>query len=98
MLAPEVDAKLSAQFRAHAHALISVVRATLHEHFDWIRERLPRTVQTNEPGRSAVLYAVLLWLADRHRRPIRLLEIGASAGLNLHADCFAYAVGDETFG
>ncbi|MGI8713174.1 MAG: DUF2332 domain-containing protein [Solirubrobacteraceae bacterium] len=75
-----------------------VARETLQKHFAWIRERLPRTVQTNEPGRSAVLYAVLLWLADRHRRPIRLLEIGASAGLNLQADRFAYTVAAQTFG
>jgi hypothetical protein len=51
---------------------------------------LRRGVQTNEPGRSAVLFGVLLWIADRYRRPIRLLEIGASAGLNLLAENFAY--------
>jgi hypothetical protein len=51
---------------------------------------LRRGVQTNEPGRSAVLFGVLLWIADRYRRPLRLLEIGASAGLNLLAERFAY--------
>ena len=51
---------------------------------------LRRGVQTNEPGRSAVLFGVLLWIADRYRRPVRLLEIGASAGLNLLAEHFAY--------
>jgi len=39
-------------------------------------------VQTNEPGPSTVLYPALLWLTARHRRSIRLLEIGASAGLS----------------
>jgi hypothetical protein len=48
-------------------------RAALNDHFDWIRERLPRTVQTNEVGRSTVLYAVLLWLADGSERRLRLL-------------------------
>jgi hypothetical protein len=51
---------------------------------------LRRGVQTNEPGRSAVLFGVLLWIADHYRRPVRLLEIGASAGLNLLAENFAY--------
>jgi hypothetical protein len=75
-----------------------VVLAALAEHFDRVRERLNRTVQTNEPGRSAVLFSGLLWLAARHRRPIRLLEVGASAGLNLLADRYAYVVGDLELG
>jgi hypothetical protein len=68
-----------------------VAEQTLRENAGWIRPRLERTVQTNEPGRSAVLYSVLLWLTARHRLPIRLLEIGASAGINLACDRFAYA-------
>ncbi len=75
-----------------------VVLATIAEHFDQVKERLRRTVQTNEPGRSAVLFGGLLWLTERHRRPIRLLEVGASAGLNLLADRYAYAVGDLELG
>ena len=72
--------------------------ATIAERFDEVKERLHRTVQTNEPGRSAVLFGGLLWLADRYRRPIRLLEIGASAGLNLHVDRYCYLVGDLRLG
>ena len=68
----------------------AVAEQTLRAHAADLGVVLRRGVQTNEPGRSAVLFGVLLWTADRYRRPIRLLEIGASAGLNLLAENFAY--------
>ena len=53
--------------------------------------------QTNEVGRSGALYAGLLVIADRFDQPIELLELGASAGLNLNLDRFSYVLGGETF-
>jgi len=46
--------------------------------------------QTNEVGRSAVLYAGLLVAAEALPGPFHLLELGASAGLNLNLDRYAY--------
>jgi hypothetical protein len=73
-------------------------REAIEEHREWLAERLHRTVQTNDPGRGAVLYAALLWLTSRYGRPLRLLEIGASAGLNLLFDRWCYVVDGTELG
>lgn len=50
--------------------------------------RLP--VQTNEPGRCAALLGGFLMVAGATGLPLRVLEIGASAGLNLRWDRYFY--------
>jgi len=53
-----------------------------------IRSWLDRPPQTNEVGRAAALLGGLRHIAAETRLPIRLVEVGASAGLNLRADWF----------
>ena len=47
-----------------------------------------RTIQTNEVGRSAALMPAFTAVAERFDRPLALIEIGCSAGLNLFFDRF----------
>lgn len=53
-----------------------------------------RATQTNEAGRCAVLLPVLAALPG----PLALLEVGASAGLCLYPDRYAYRYGDHRLG
>jgi hypothetical protein len=54
--------------------------------------------QTNETRRSIALLAGFLAFAHAHPSPIETLEIGASAGLNLHWDRFAYRTASWSWG
>ncbi|MGH7762308.1 MAG: DUF2332 domain-containing protein [Candidatus Dormibacteraceae bacterium] len=73
-------------------------RETLKEHGDEIRRLIARGCQTNEVGRSAALLGGFLEVAHRTRLPLRILEIGASAGLNLRWDRYRYESGEMGWG
>ncbi len=77
----------------------AAARRTITDRMDELREGVRRPVQTNEVGRSAVLYGGLQHVSAHTGKPLRLLEIGASAGLNLMVDRFAYDVAEgQTLG
>ncbi len=61
-------------------------------------DALTRPPQTNEVGRSAALVPGFLTVAAQTGLPLRILELGASAGLNLRADHYWYEQGGEGFG
>src|SRR5262249_53551755 len=57
-----------------------------------------RTVQTNEVGRCAYLYPAFALVAELSGRPLAIVELGASAGLNLLWDHYRYEYDGQTFG
>jgi len=63
-----------------------------------IRAVLASGCQTNEVGRSAALVGGFLEVAHRTGMPLRILEIGASAGLNLRWDRYRYESTEGAWG
>jgi hypothetical protein len=73
-------------------------RDVLAAHRDRLRELLLRPVQTNEVARCGSLLGGFLAIAAETGLPLRLLEVGASAGLNLRFDRFRYESEGFAFG
>ncbi len=71
--------------------------AAVARHRPALEVMVDRGVQTNEPGRSASLLGAHLLVA-RQGLGLRVLEIGASAGLNLRFDHYRYEAADGAFG
>ena len=78
----------------HAGRAWAAFRAVVAERAPEVRAGLATAPQTNEVGRSAALVGGLLHLRARFGLPVRLVEIGASAGLNLRADHMRIALAD----
>jgi hypothetical protein len=76
----------------------SAVLEATERHGDAIRDALTRPPQTNEVGRSASLVGGFLVVARDHGLPLRVLELGTSAGLNLRFDRYCYEADGATYG
>ena len=83
---------------ADDETLWSTVAATLEAEAEFLLERLKSPPQTNEVRRAGALIPALHLLDRRYGLPIRLIEIGTSAGLNLRADRFRLETGMASFG
>jgi hypothetical protein len=73
-------------------------RATVTGNLEELDGLVRRPVQTNEVGRSRALVLGFLLLASETGLPLRLMELGSSAGLNLRWDAFRYSSGGFEFG
>src|SRR5437868_1066489 len=81
-----------------AHAAWPPLLDLIRTHTDEVRTGLDKVPQTNEVGRSAALMPGFLRVASRTGLPLRLREVGSSAGLNLRWDHYRYEVGDAVVG
>lgn len=80
---------------ASLRSLLTTDLAENKSHYEHYLESPP---QTNEVGRSAVMIGGYLTIADETKLPLHVFEIGASAGLNLGCDRFAYELGKSSWG
>ena len=80
------------------HAAWAAFLGVLEEHAATIEPELDWTVQTNEVSRATFLLPAFCLLAREHGRPLRLLEVGASAGLLLRFDAYRYVTPSAAWG
>ena len=84
--------------RFQAEPACQAVLAFAAEYPERIRPLLEDCIQTNEVQRCTALFPGLLTFNQHAELPVRLLEIGSSAGLNLGMDRYGYKLGDHTRG
>ena len=75
-----------------AEACWEAFRVTVAAELPWVRDWMTRPPQTNEVGRANLLITGLLHVTQAAAPlPIRLFELGSSAGLNLRPELFRYS-------
>lgn len=79
-------------------AVWPVARSFLAREQEWVRAFIQSAPQTNETRRSIALLAGFLAFAKTWSGPVDLLEIGASAGLNLNWEKFSYRTQSWSWG
>lgn len=95
------DETLAAVYPPHSvddDVLWAAIQTTLAQHASAIDRFIDSPPQTNEVRRSVALMAAAQVIAAKFPRPMRVSELGASAGLNLNWGHFALDVGGTVFG
>ena len=70
-----------------------------HQPAAQLADRQPVLAQTNVVRRSVLAPKYALWAVGQHcSQPLHLIEVGASAGLQLRFDRYRYLIGGQRFG
>ena len=93
--APTLAAFYPPQAPGDDDAFWGAMSAAISDHDSEMAAFLDSPPQTNEVVRSAVLLGGFLHIAAATEMPLALFELGASAGLNLLFDRYAYDLGEE---
>lgn len=92
------DAELTTLYRTGGGDAKQLLARVLGAYDDQLYTWLDSAPQTNEVARSGALWPGLLTVARRFGPRLEILELGASAGLNLNMDRFAYDLGGTLSG
>jgi len=93
------DPALAACYPPHSDdTLAANVLRALHDHADFLLDWMKSPPQTNEVRRSAMLAPGFAEIQARTGLPLALLELGASAGLNLNFDRYEIHLGKQNYG
>ncbi|MEO4040931.1 DUF2332 family protein [Hoeflea sp. CAU 1731] len=103
MVIRNLDADLAAIYPPHgtmpgSSVVADTVGQAIVRHQTFVDHCLDSPPQTNEIRRSSAIYPALLRIAAQTGLPMRLSEVGASAGLNLLMDRFHYKFAGEAYG
>lgn len=74
------------------------IHADIHEHTQQYDRLFARPIQTNEVARCMPVLGAMLAVSDATRLPLRIFEIGSSAGLVLNFDRYRYSGSSWSWG
>lgn len=92
------DTALSALYRDGEGDFAGQIPRVLADWDDWLLPWLDGPPQTNEVARAGALWPGIMAVATHFGPDVELLELGASAGLNLNLDRFGYVLGGVAAG